>query len=130
MNKPEELCIGTWTWIEAKLRTGTRLWIKTRWNCYMIKDKFNIKNKLEVAARYGYPFREYSLGGDEDDEDSPRLSGISFVAHISMRRILRGYIQSSAIYNTVDNLVAELNTPETSKYAKVYRVANVVNWDR
>ncbi|OAD71721.1 hypothetical protein PHYBLDRAFT_147475 [Phycomyces blakesleeanus NRRL 1555(-)] len=29
MNKPEELCIGTWTWIEAKLRTGTRLWIRT-----------------------------------------------------------------------------------------------------
>ncbi|OAD74972.1 hypothetical protein PHYBLDRAFT_67738 [Phycomyces blakesleeanus NRRL 1555(-)] len=29
MNKPEEHCIGTWTWIEAKLRTGTRLWIKT-----------------------------------------------------------------------------------------------------
>ncbi|OAD72450.1 hypothetical protein PHYBLDRAFT_169577 [Phycomyces blakesleeanus NRRL 1555(-)] len=29
MNKPEKLCIGTWTWIEAKLRTGTRLWIRT-----------------------------------------------------------------------------------------------------
>ncbi|OAD66483.1 hypothetical protein PHYBLDRAFT_183888 [Phycomyces blakesleeanus NRRL 1555(-)] len=50
--------------------TNTKI---SKWNCYMIKDKFNIKNKLEVAARYGYPFREYSLGGDEDDEDSPRF---------------------------------------------------------
>ncbi|OAD66494.1 hypothetical protein PHYBLDRAFT_175042 [Phycomyces blakesleeanus NRRL 1555(-)] len=29
MNKPKELCIGTWPWIEEKLRTGTRLWIRT-----------------------------------------------------------------------------------------------------